>query len=170
LIAVKIWIPRIACAMTLIAPAMAQPVTPAGQQSAPAAGQAQQPSAIPTKVTNLQVLPKDSDPKQVVQIMRGFTRALGVRCTDCHAVADDLSSGDFASDEKPHKNIARQMLRMTMSINDDHLAKLTLHEGHPSPRISCWTCHRGKLEPELVAPPREPQAAPQQPPAQKPPL
>src|SRR5262245_24181699 len=74
---------------------------PAGQpQGVPGGGRGPQP---PPK--NLQVLPKDWTRQQVTQVMRGFTRGLGVRCPFCHVGEEgaDLSTFDFASDEKPTK-------------------------------------------------------------------
>ncbi len=54
--------------------------------------------------------------------MKGFTRALGVRCSHCHVGGNPLSTYDFASDENPNKGRAREMLRMLNSINE-HLQK-----------------------------------------------
>jgi tetratricopeptide (TPR) repeat protein len=93
--------------------------------------------------TNLQVLPKERTRQQVVQVMRSFTVALGVRCSDCHVEDDD------ASDAKPMKQQARSMLRMTLSINDDHLAALPGRE-EPNVRVTCITCHRGVPRPEPI--------------------
>jgi tetratricopeptide (TPR) repeat protein len=49
--------------------------------SAPALAYAQ---AAPPAPKNLQILPKDMPPQQVVALMQQFTRALGVQCTYCH--------------------------------------------------------------------------------------
>lgn len=38
----------------------------------------------PDAFTNLQVLPKDITQSELIDLMAGFTRALGVRCTHCH--------------------------------------------------------------------------------------
>ena len=60
---------------------------------------------------------------EVTQVMRGFTRALGVRCQHCHVgEGNDLSKFDFASDAKPQKEIARKMMLMATDINGKHLA------------------------------------------------
>ena len=57
--------------------------------------------------------------------MIGFTRALGVPCSYCHKgkEGEPLGTYDFASDENPNKNRAREMLRMPESIND-HLKNI----------------------------------------------
>jgi tetratricopeptide (TPR) repeat protein len=79
--------------------------------------------------------------------MTGFTRALGVRCSYCHLGEEGkpLSTFDFASDQNPNKNRAREMLRMLGSIND-HLKKI---EPSGDKRVNMWchTCHRGRPRP-----------------------
>ena len=57
---------------------------------------------IPEEFTNLQILPEDIPQRQLVSIMRGFTRALGVRCSTCHLGEEgqDLSEYDFTSDDE----------------------------------------------------------------------
>ncbi len=92
---------------------------------------------------NLQVLPKEWTRQQVIQVMRSFTAALGARCSDCHVEDDD------ASDAKPMKEQARSMMRMTMAINDDHLAALPGRD-EPNVRVTCITCHRGVPRPEPI--------------------
>ena len=102
----------------------------------------------PPQPTNLQVLPKDTPPADVVRMMRSFTQALGVRCPYCHVgEGNDLSKFDFASDEKEHKNIARTMLRMTREINDRHLAGFPADRLAGTPAVTCYTCHRGTTKP-----------------------
>ena len=109
----------------------------------------------PEKPSNLQVLPKDWTGQRLQPVMIGFTRALGVRCSYCHKGEEGkpLSTYDFASDENPNKNRAREMLRMLESIND-HLKKI---QPSANQRVNMWchTCHRGRprpttLEEELV--------------------
>ena len=94
---------------------------------------------------NLQVLPKDTSPQDVVALMQQFTRALGVQCTYCHVAGDTAAaerggSGgaggrrsavwavargrgrggpqmDYAADDKRQKQTARVMLALTNDIN-----------------------------------------------------
>ena len=47
---------------------------------------------------NLQVLPKDMPRQQVVQLMQGFTGALGVRCEYCHVDEGRGGRQDYAAD------------------------------------------------------------------------
>jgi tetratricopeptide (TPR) repeat protein len=98
----------------------------------------------PKATTNLKVLPAGTSVDSLLETMAGFTRALGVRCTYCHAGRDGqpLDSIDFASDLRPAKEKARVMLRMVAAINGEHLAQLTLRRT-PATSVSCFTCHRG---------------------------
>jgi hypothetical protein len=133
-------------------PPAGQPPTggPPPQGAAPGGGRGPQP---PPK--NLQVLPKDMTRQQVTQIMRGFTRGLGVRCPYCHVGEEgaDLSTFDFASDEKPTKKTARVMLKMAMGVNEELASVGDKPAGEA--RVTCYTCHRGATKP-LTAPPQQP--------------
>ena len=101
----------------------------------------------PEKPKNLQVLPNDWPGSRLSPVMRGFTRALGVRCTYCHVGEEgkSLSTYDFVSDVNPNKNRAREMLRMLGSINT-HLQKI---EPSGDKRVNMWchTCHHGRPRP-----------------------
>jgi photosynthetic reaction center cytochrome c subunit len=102
---------------------------------------------------NLKVLPKDMPRPQVIQIMRGFTRALGVRCQHCHVgEGDDISKFDFASDDKAAKEVARKMLTMVMEINGKHLAGVGEPPAAGASKVTCYTCHRGTTKPLTAAP------------------
>jgi hypothetical protein len=115
---------------------------------------------IPDKFTNLKELPKDIEKRALVDQMKGYTRALGVRCIHCHVgTGDDLSTYNFSADDKEEKRIARRMIAMVREINEDYVAKLESRTPE-QPRVSCWTCHRGEKLPPAVAPPREKPAAP----------
>jgi hypothetical protein len=81
---------------------------------------------------NLKVLP----PEHLIETMRAFQAALGVRCDFCHV------QGDFAADDKPHKEIARKMILMTRDIN----ANPVFH-ANGEMHVTCFTCHRGSSEP-----------------------
>jgi hypothetical protein len=145
--------------VTLAAAAQQPPQNPPGQnppqgtppQGAPGGARGPQP---PPK--NLQVLPKDTTRQQLNPIMRGFTRALGVRCPFCHVGEEgaDLSTFDFASDEKPTKKTARIMLQNLIDTN----ARFASIGDKPAgePRVSCWTCHRGEQKPASPPPPPGP--------------
>jgi len=101
----------------------------------------------PERPENLQVLPQDWTGERLRPVMRGFTRALGVRCSHCHVGEEGrpLTTYDFASDDNPNKERARTMLRMLGEINQ------TLETMEPSgaQRVNMWchTCHRGRPRP-----------------------
>lgn len=101
------------------------------------------------KFTNLKVLPKNISKDDLDKVMDGFKAALGVKCNFCHVPRkDNPKKMDFASDEKNHKLIARDMMKMTAKINKkyfnhkDKEGKLT--------NISCASCHNGKEEPLTI--------------------
>ena len=91
----------------------------------------------PPEPKNLKLLKADG----LMDTMRAFRIALGGKCDTCHV------QGDFASDEKPEKEIARKMIVMTREIN----AKFPDGNQH----VSCFTCHRGDEHPKM-----KPDAAP----------
>jgi hypothetical protein len=122
-----------------LAPLLAQPPAAAGAQP-PAA-----PGGPPPPPKNLKVLPKDFTRDQVMAVMRGFTNALGVRCTHCHVGEDgNFQSMDFPNDEKHEKEAARDMLRMVATINTDFVRKIS---GDANADVTCETCHRGRPHP-----------------------
>jgi hypothetical protein len=116
----------------------------------------QRPQWTPTPPTNLQVLPKDIPLKELIQTMRGFTQGLGVRCQHCHVFKgedpNDLSTFDFANDEKESKKIARAMIRMAMAINTDHLKDIGEARPAGELKVTCYTCHRGETTPATARP------------------
>jgi tetratricopeptide (TPR) repeat protein len=104
----------------------------------------------PEKGKNFQVFPKDFPAQKLAAVMKGFTRALGVRCTHCHVGQEGkpLGTYDFASDQNPNKNRAREMYRMLGDI-DDHLKKI---EPTGDKRVNMWchTCHEGRPRPATL--------------------
>jgi len=101
----------------------------------------------PEKPKNLLVFPKDWSGTRLRPVMIGFTRALGVRCSYCHKGEEGkpLSTYDFASDENPNKDRAREMYRMLGDINE-HLKKIKLSGDKPV-NMWCHTCHHGRPRP-----------------------
>lgn len=104
----------------------------------------------PERAQNLQVLPADFSGQRLSAVMRGFTGALGVRCSHCHVgeEGEPLSTYDFASDGNPNKVTARAMLNMLGDIND----KLKTIEPSGAERVNMWchTCHRGAARPAIL--------------------
>jgi hypothetical protein len=105
---------------------------------------------IPAEFTNLQVLPKDTARADLIGVMKSFSGQLGVRCEHCHmGEGNDLSKFDFASDARPAKATARRMVTMTAAINTDHLKGIG--EPYASPKVTCFTYHRGATKPLTAA-------------------
>jgi Photosynthetic reaction centre cytochrome C subunit len=99
--------------------------------------------------TNLQVLPKDISPKALQHIMVDeFQDALGVGCNFCHAQEKGSLHLDYASDEKPEKEIARSMMQMAMDINKKYFEVEHPLIGDSLMTVSCNTCHHGVAHPD----------------------
>lgn len=75
----------------------------------------------------------------------GYSRSLGVNCTHCH------TPGEWESDSKATKRIARDMMRMVSAINDDLLRKVPNLKSE-NPTVNCTTCHRRQTKPALNLP------------------
>ena len=88
--------------------------------------------AQPPEPKNLKVLKVPA--ADLIPIMRSFSAGLGVECDFCHV------KGNFASDENPHKDIARKMIVMAEHINANFPDGKT--------HVTCYTCHRGEEEPK----------------------
>ena len=100
--------------------------------------------------TNLKVLPINISSKDLQGIMTDdFEDGLGVTCGFCHANAKDGHGLNFASDEKPEKEIARQMMRITLGINKKYLKIKHPLLGSLALIVTCETCHRGEAFPEV---------------------
>jgi len=98
--------------------------------------------------TNLKVLPKNISSKNLSKIMiDDFEDGLGVSCGFCHAEEKDSHRLDYASDEKPEKQIARLMMKMTMGINKNYFKLKHSIIGDSILAITCVTCHNGQPRP-----------------------
>lgn len=130
--------------------------TPTGQQPpAVKAAPVHEHEHHPTP-TNLKVLPKDMTGEQVHDLMHKWEAALGTECSTCHA-ADPKNIGpngkprlNYADDSKPEKNTARLMYQMVEDINKNYVSKVE-NSGVP---VTCGTCHRGHLDPQIYTPPK----------------
>jgi hypothetical protein len=77
---------------------------------------------------------------------QGYGRSLGVSCAHCHVTTN------WASDDKPEKQVARDMIQMANTINTQLLANIKGLKG-PQSIVNCTTCHRGQVKPALNLPP-----------------
>lgn len=103
----------------------------------------------PEKFVNLQIFPKDASAGVIINAMKNFTRALGVRCQFCHLGEEGLplEKFDFAADTKPEKQTARMMMRMAGEINAT-ITKAIPDAPAQGYQVTCWTCHRGQQHPQ----------------------
>jgi Photosynthetic reaction centre cytochrome C subunit len=101
------------------------------------------------KYKNLKVLPKNISSKKLSEIMVDeFQDDLGVSCNFCHAENKDTHKPDYASDEKPEKQIARAMMQMTIGINKKYFNLKHPMIGDSTLAITCNTCHHGNPHPD----------------------
>lgn len=83
---------------------------------------------------------------RLLRIMEmGYSRSLGVTCTHCHI------PGEWEKDERPTKQVARDMAAMVAAINGQHLKQIKNLKSE-SPVVNCTTCHRGQIKPALNLP------------------
>jgi tetratricopeptide (TPR) repeat protein len=132
----------VAIAGVLIIPSRAGAQTPAGV--GPRGG------TPPPPISNLQVFPKDTPRPQLIQAMQGFAQALGVQCNYCHVQEGRGGRNDMASDEKPTKKTARQMMLLARDINEK-LPAAVGKSADATTRVVCATCHRGVAMPRQLA-------------------
>lgn len=103
------------------------------------AGKEKQSSAVVFQ--NIQIL-AGVPAGNLLKIMEiGFSRSLGVSCAHCHVAAQ------WDKDDKPPKQIARDMWKLMQTVNAD-LANI---EGikDRNPRVNCTSCHHGQVKPVL---------------------
>jgi hypothetical protein len=129
-------------------------------REAPSQGRTARPPSVAAPQRNLQVLPVDMSQEQILQVMQGFTTALGVDCAFCHAqAAAPAGRGgrgrggaafDYPSDEKPQKKAARAMMTMVRDLNTS-VATAVGRPPEATTRVGCVTCHRGVPMPMQLA-------------------
>ena len=99
---------------------------------------------------NLKVLPKNISDTALDSIMETYSKQLNVGCDFCHANSKiNPNDHDFASDDKPEKEITRQMMRMTEAINKDFFNYAIVYKSGEEMAVSCYTCHDGFARPEM---------------------
>lgn len=94
------------------------------------------------KFKNLQVLPKDITEDSLDKVMDGFTADLGVDCKYCHVRDKKADSMIYDKDDKPEKEIARNMMRMTADINKKYFQFNETATALQVQAVTCFTCHR----------------------------
>ncbi|MFN2579242.1 MAG: c-type cytochrome [Pyrinomonadaceae bacterium] len=108
----------------------------AAPSQTPSATTAQEPTVEQVE-KNIKVL-NGMPASQLVPVMNLFATSLGVRCNFCHV--NNNGQWDYAADTKPEKNTAREMVKMVLDINKNSF--------RGNPQVSCFTCHRGRSQPQ----------------------
>lgn len=103
------------------------------------------PADPPGDFLNLQVLPIDLSQNELDLLMSAWASALGVDCSHCHIAEGDWATWDLSADDKPTKDVARQMWLLTGQINQ----KLGVDAGQEG-LVECVTCHRGQAKPSTL--------------------
>ena len=120
----------------------------------PAAATAPPEKTVDQTHKNIQVL-KGLPDSQLGTVMNFIAVSMGRQCNFCH-----VRKGNdwiWESDDKEEKQTARAMMKMVLSINKDNF--------RGNIQVSCYTCHRGRNQPNsipafpLPTPPPRPQPA-----------
>jgi len=107
------------------------------------AGQEDKPAAEVFK--NIQLL-KAMPAGRLLKVMEfGYSKSLGVNCAHCHVV------DQWEKDDKPTKEITREMIKMSGAINNEYLKNIKNLKSE-TPIVNCTTCHRGQIKPALNLP------------------
>jgi len=107
------------------------------------AGQENKPAGEVFK--NIQMF-KTMPAARLLRVMElGYAKSLGVNCTHCHV------AGQWEKEDKPTKQIARDMAAMAANINNEQLKKIKNLKSE-NPAVNCTTCHRGQIKPALNLP------------------
>lgn len=95
----------------------------------------------------------DMPVSQFIPVMNYFAVSMGRRCNFCHV--NNNGQWDYASDAKPEKGTAREMIRLVLDTNKNFF------KGNLE--VQCYTCHRGRNNPQSLV--TLPLAVPSPPPA-----
>ena len=94
---------------------------------------------------NIQIL-KGMPAARLLKVMElGYAKSLGVNCAHCHVV------DQWEKDDKPAKQVTREMIKMVGGINNDYLKNIKNLKSE-TPIVNCTTCHRGQVKPALNLP------------------
>ncbi len=97
---------------------------------------------------NLRVLPKNITEDSLDKLMDFYCASLKVECTFCHVHDKKADTMIWHIDDKPEKEITRNMIRMTGEINEKYFHFNEDIKASEVQAVTCFTCHRGKPRPE----------------------
>ena len=101
---------------------------------------------------NVQVLPFDTKKEMMAYMKKTVSKSLDVKCKFCHDMKD------YGDDSNPHKLVAREMMKMVISMNT-HLdsafsvgLKAEMKEENNHYKVDCWSCHKSNTEVDFKKP------------------
>ena len=124
------------CALSLLGQEPA--VAPASSPAPGRAGRGRGPGGPPK---NLKIIKAE----EIRAVMGMFVTGTGLTCMGCHV------QGDFASDDKNEKIVARKMLEM---VNDVNAKTFGGTAPGAAGKVTCFTCHRGEAHPKSAPDPK----------------
>lgn len=135
---------RVALPLLAAACLAATPQDKAAKPSPKAPAKASKPEAKePGK--NLKVFKGQGlDDETLDEAMDFMAASLGVACVHCHVRDEKTQAWVMDRDDRPAKQMARQMILMTRAINKAHFKGETT--------VTCATCHQGHVKPEGIPP------------------
>lgn len=100
---------------------------------------------------NLQVLSTKISDEDMDFVMQSFSVNLGANCLFCHPGIQNGSefSIDYVTDVLQNKRIAREMLKMTIKLNNKYFNTKLSGRMTTRGKIWCKTCHQGNPVPLL---------------------
>ena len=104
---------------------------------------------------SLKLLPVETHVHGADSLMGEFRDALNVDCNYCHGGGKPQEW-----DLNPRKDIARKMIMLVRQINTNFPGTGVFPTGNQA--VTCWTCHRGDVNPVSVANKRYPPPPPKQ--------
>ena len=101
------------------------------------------------EMTNMQVLPFETKKDVMKYMKKTVNKSLGVKCKFCHNITD------YSDDNNSHKLVAREMMRMVISMNT-HLdsafssgGKAGMKHISDITKVDCWMCHQSTTDVEF---------------------
>jgi Photosynthetic reaction centre cytochrome C subunit len=83
--------------------------------------------------------------QQFQEEMNLIVQGLGVTCNTCHVPRN------FAAEDKPVKQKARQMMEMVKALNKQYFPDYKPKEGESVlGKVTCYTCHKGETIPKTA--------------------
>ncbi len=93
--------------------------------------------------------------KELKATMKFYSKSLGQKCSFCHVKDKSVDLNDSITNPSirkrlKHKEIAREMIRMTQEINEKYL-NWDHSGGRKADQVNCMLCHRGNKDHLLEA-------------------